>query len=141
MPICPSGHKLRSSVLGNLTELPLPLALLRGFFVCSMTLLLGMLEDIRFTCEGRRPFGLIFMTGTLLVLGIIAFGDAWLWAGRPGPVNRLTTRACGMALGTLIPAVVACHALYFHWSTRVQSQLMQGMTALVKYWIRQRGLS
>ncbi len=115
MPICPLGHKLRSIVLGNLTELTLPLAFLRGLGGCGLALALGILEDFRSTRMGSPHLGLMLMTGGGLVFGMIAFIDAWRWAGANGPVHRLTSRACGIALGSAVPAVVATHALYFHW--------------------------
>jgi hypothetical protein len=50
-----------------------------------------------------------------LILGAIAFVYAWSWAGRSGPIHRLTSRACGVALGYLVPAAIISHALYFQW--------------------------
>jgi hypothetical protein len=69
---------------------------MRGLAGSGVLLLLGMLTDLRFRYHSWHPVGLVLMTGMGLVIGITAFCDAWLWAGMPGPVHRLTTRACGV---------------------------------------------
>jgi hypothetical protein len=114
MPICPSGHKLRN-IVGYTTELSLPPASVRGLGLSCTLLLFGLFED-----GLRKPtpwphMMLAVITGLVLLLGAIAFGYAWTWAGLNGPVHRLTSRACGMAFGCLVPGIVASHALCFHW--------------------------
>ncbi len=70
------------------------------------------------------------MTCMELVIGTLAFGRGWIWAGREGPVQRLTSRAFGIGLGSLIPALVACHALYFNWATSVEAACGKEMIRL-----------
>jgi hypothetical protein len=65
--------------------------------------------------------GFVGTTTAMLVVGIIAFGHAWIWAGMEEPAHRLTTRAVGMAMGYLVPVIPALNALYFHWDHFAQS--------------------
>ncbi len=106
-----------------MTELPLPLAFLRGLVISSLVLVLGMLEDLRLPLWSRTHLCLGLITGITLIMGFIFFAYAWNWAGRDGPVHRLASRACGVALGYLVPAIAASHALYFHWVGAFQSAL------------------
>lgn len=80
------------------------------------------------------------MAGIALVIGIVGLSDAWLWAGMNGPVHRLTTRAFGIGLGSVIPAVVAGHALYFKWANSAEAAFVQGMINLVDLAWRRRWL-
>ena len=52
-----------------------------------------------------------------------------------GPVHRLTSRACGVAFGYLVPAIISSHALYFHWANpaavALQGQLKKLLSSLV----------
>ncbi len=130
-PVCPSGHKLRSPVLGDLSELSLARAIFRGLLLSATTLALGMLEDLRKGPTGRPHLGLMLMTATGLILGTIAFNSAWKWAGATGPVHRLASRALGTAVGDLVPAIAASHALYFHWADAAQTAFYQGIFHLV----------
>jgi hypothetical protein len=126
-PVCPREHRLRNRFLGNMTELGLPLAFLRGLAICGTALLLGMIEDLRFPPGARSNLGLTMMAGVGLVMGTTAFGFAWAWAGRSGPVHRLTSRACGVGLGYLVPALAASHGLYFHWVHAAQMACANGL--------------
>ncbi len=134
IPICPSGHKLRT-VIGYTTELPLPLAFLRGLACSSTLLLLGLIQNESPRAAVPPQAWLMFNTAFLFLIGMIAFGYAWTWAGMEGPVHRLTSRACGVALGYLVPAVISSHALYFHWANpaavALQGQLKKLLSALV----------
>jgi hypothetical protein len=137
-PVCPQGHRLRNRFLGNMTELALPLAFLRGLAVCGTALILGMMEDLRFPPGLRSKLvvtnlGLTMMTGVALILGATAFGYAWDWAGRSGPVHRLVSRACGIALGYLVPAIAASHALYFHWVHAAQMACAKGLLRVIGF--------
>lgn len=88
--------------------------------ICSLLLGYAVLIDLR---KDRRGSHLVSDPHLFLKLTIVAglfcamvdFADAWKWAGRQGPVNRLAPRACGTALGFAMPAIVVLHALYFHW--------------------------
>jgi hypothetical protein len=115
--------------------LTLPLAFLRGFGFCGLALTLGVLQDFRAARIGLPHFGfphfgLMAMTGVGLVYGGIAVVYAWRWAGLQGPANRLTSRACGVALGSAVPAIIASHALYFHWVNSVEAACGQGLLHL-----------
>jgi hypothetical protein len=132
-PVCPSGHQLRDRLLGNMTELALPLAFLRGLLVSCVALVLGMLEDLRFPPGWQSHLGLTLMAALGLILGMIAFGYAWSWAGRSGPVHRLTSRACGVALGYLVPASIISHALYFHWAGPLQTACVNGLLCVIVF--------
>lgn len=120
VPVCPAGHCLRSQVLGNLSEMPLAGALARALAFSAIGLWLGLAEDSRLGLTGGPHVAVKIMTAVAFAIGIIALGDAWLWAGRSGPVHRLTGRALGTAAGYLVPAIAGCHALYFHWAEPVQ---------------------
>jgi hypothetical protein len=116
VPICPAGHILRRRALGNLTELWLIWALLRGLAISSAVLALGALQDLYPVTGGRRQMGLLGAGACMLGFGVAAFCHAWIWAGMEGPARRLTPRALGMALGFLVPVIPASNALYFHWT-------------------------
>jgi hypothetical protein len=131
MPICQSGHKLRSQILGDLTELSLAPALLRGLFFSGLAIIFGMLQDLRLGRDGR-PLGLLMTTGMTLIVGAIALNDSWTWAGRDGPVHRLTARAFGMAMGCFVPAIIASHALYFHWAVFAERAWGNGIIRLIR---------
>jgi hypothetical protein len=113
-----------------MTELALPLGFCRGLSICATALALGTLEDVRLARTGWPHLGLMVVTGLGLLLGLIAVGYAWLWAGSAGPVHRLTSRACGVAFGYLIPALVASHGLYFHWVDLVEEVCGQELQRL-----------
>jgi hypothetical protein len=118
------------------SELSLPLAFLRGLGLSCILLVLGLVEDdLR---RASRPAHLLLtaMTGSVPLLGVIAFGCARAWAGAKGPVHRLTSRACGMAFGHLVPAVVASHALYFHWADPVAAAVRTGLKTLIAWVLR-----
>lgn len=126
--MCPAGHPLRS-IIGNTTDISLPIALLLGFRNGCLLLLVGVLEDFRFARMSPH-LGLTIVIVGLLIIGIIAFSRAWNWAGMIGPVKRLSARACGMAIGYLIPAVIASHSLYFHWVEAVEDGLYRQLSRL-----------
>jgi hypothetical protein len=130
VPTCPSGHRLRTEILGNLTAAPLIVPLLRTGFASFLGLVAGMLEDLRGLRSLYPHFGLVLMTIVVSILGIIALGKAWSWAGMNGPVNRLTARAFGSALGYLLPSIIACHALYFRWADALEAALTRGILTL-----------
>ncbi len=130
IPVCPTGHRLRSAVLGNLTEGPVAVALLRGLITSALFLVLGMLEDARLEQRGSHlyaHFALLVMTAILLIRGTLAFYKAWDWAGVEGPVHRLTPRALGMAFGCLLPSLAITHALYFQWADFLEAALRQAL--------------
>ena len=132
VPICPSGHRLRTEILGNLTAVPLIVALLRaGFFSC-LGLVIGMLKDLQFARTIYPRLGLVVMTAVLSILGIIALGKAWSWTGMQGPANRLADRALGSALGYLLPVIIPCHALYFSWADVLEAGLEQRILDLIQ---------
>ena len=131
-PVCPAGHKLRRQVLGNLTELNLPLAFLRGLCISVAALVMAILDDLRLTASEGPHLGLMMMAGLGLVFGTIAFTDAWIWAGLIGPVHRLASRACGVALGFAVPAIVASHALYFHWAAAAEAAFGEALLHLLE---------
>ena len=115
-PVCPAGHKLRG-VMGYTTELSLPRAFLQGLGRGFLLIALGFFQDLRFVQRARTwpHLDLLVTAGIALVLGLFSFGRAWIWAGREGPVHRLTSRACGTAMGYFAMGTVACHAMYFEW--------------------------
>jgi hypothetical protein len=96
-------------------------------------MVLGMLEDARFPRGWRIHLGLTLMTILELILGAIAFGYAWSWAGQSGPVHKLTSRACGVALGYLAPAAIISHALYFHWVAALQAACANGLLCAIGF--------
>jgi hypothetical protein len=109
------------------------MAFLRGLLVCCVALVLGMLEDLRFPAGWRSHLGLALVTRVALILGTVAFGYAWNWAGRSGPVHRLTSRACGVALGYLVPATTISHTLYFHWVSALQTACANGLLRAIGF--------
>lgn len=127
MPICPARHHLRSQVVGDLTEISLAKASLQGFAFCATYLLVGIMEDARRGPLATNHVPLMLMTGLALILGTLALADAWTWAGRSEPAYRLTRRAFGNAVGFLLPALIAAHALYFHWIGPVESAFYHSM--------------
>ena len=132
VPICPSGHWLKTSI-GHMREMPLALSFLRSAGIACAFLTSGLLPGEGGTMIFGPHFILVFVTSTLLVIGMAAFDKAWTWAGMEGPVKRLVPRACGAAFGYLIPAVVSCHALYFDWVNRVREILAKSLNALVHF--------
>lgn len=91
VPICDRGHKLRNQIIGDHTELPLPWAFLRGLFACSLTLLLGILSDMRSSgrsFRGLSHLSVIVVTGSAAVFGMMALSQAWTWLGVRGPASR-----------------------------------------------------
>ncbi len=141
-PVCPNGHRLRSRLMGNMTELALPWAILRGLAISATSLVMGMLQDMRTHLSPRNHLGLTMMTAVGLILGCITFGYAWSWAGRSGPVHRLTSRACGEAVGFLVPALIMLHALYFHWAGMLQRAFVTELVrvaGIVLHWSADTG--
>lgn len=116
-----------------MTHLALPLALARGLFVCGFSLILAILQDLRSPRLSTSHLGLAMITGGGLVCGTIAFGYAWNWAGRSGPVHTLTSRACGVALGYLAPSVITSHALYFHWAGGLEAVCANGLVHVFEW--------
>jgi hypothetical protein len=113
-PVCPSGHCLIHYVIGKQTELSLPLSFLRGFSLSLVCLVYAIVQDLRWGKPGNHL--LVVVAAAMMVgWGLLAWGYAWTWAGRTGPVHRLTSRACGVAFGFLVPALIAGHALFFNW--------------------------
>jgi hypothetical protein len=105
-------------------------ALFRALTVCLLFLALGLLEDMRLT-PGSFALGLLICAGTLLIFGTIAFVQAWIWAGKPGPVQRLTARACGAAIYCMSTAVVTIHAIYFGWVNSIEGPCHREIPVLV----------
>ena len=132
IPTCERGHRLRRQILGNLTELPLAAAFLRGLAVSTLAILLGALRDIRLAGTKWPHLALMAMAATSLVCGAVAFYYAWVWAGLNGPVRRLTTRACGTAFGYAVPVLIVSHGLYFHWLDPVGAACVRGMIHLLE---------
>ena len=133
-PVCGRGHKLRSQIIGENTELPLPWAFLRGLFACSLGLLLGILNDMR--SSGRSFLGfshisVLVVTVSAAVFGIIAFGHAWTWLGVRGPARRLAPRAMGSALGYLVPSAGMGIALYLNWIVPIEAVCGEQVRRLV----------
>jgi hypothetical protein len=96
-----------------------------------LVLVLGILEDQRLPPRANpHHVGLSIITAAGLILGAVAFAYAWSWAGRTGPVNRLTSRAFGIAMGYLVPSAIALHALCFHWASTLQSGFTNGLLVL-----------
>lgn len=139
MPVCPAGHKLRTQFLGDLTDLSLGLALLRGLALSIVAILFGILQDL-----GRRRtvipcLGMAVLAGFMVIIGLNDLADAWRWSGKGGPVYRLTPRAFGMALGFLVPALVAMHALYFRWAGSLEHAVNHLLLALLHTFQQIRG--
>ena len=95
-------------------------AFLRASLACVLLMTVAIAMDFGHTRQGRpatdgsHPY-LKFMIGFAVLGAVMAFGDAWSWAGRSGPVKRLTALAFGTGFGFAIPAVIAVHGLYFGW--------------------------
>ena len=63
------------------TELPLPLAFLRGLAGSSILLLLGLIQNESPRAAVPPQAWLMFNTAFLFLIGMMAFGYAWTWAG------------------------------------------------------------
>lgn len=133
MPICPSGHKLRT-VVGYSRPLSLPIAFLVGLLLSCAVLVFGILEDERRVATPSPHLILKLATGAMFLYGAMALCHAWNWAGSNGPVKLLAPRACGMAFGYLVPAVVSSHALYFEWVNPVATAALVELKKLVFGW-------
>lgn len=121
-------------MFGNLKDnISLEFAFARALLLCAFLMLVGMLEDLRYPIGSRIHMGVVMMTAFALIFGIIAFIYAFLWAGRTGPVHRLTALACGTALGYMVPAIVASHALYFGWIGPAQTAYAHGLLRLLGF--------
>ena len=125
-PVCANGHRLRNGLLGDLRQVSAWRAFLRGFLVCGAALCFALVEDA-LTPATTSDWRLRVFTATGLLVGALTFHYAWKWGVRSGPVHRLATRAVGVALGFLAPALVASHALYFEWAPQVQTVCAHGL--------------
>ena len=105
-------------MVGDLTDRSVGYAIMRSLGLTTLFFFCAVVEDLRprahlHSYEHACLFG---MTLLVLAIGSVALMDAWLWAGRHGPVHRLTERAFGTAIGALIPGIACLHALYFGWA-------------------------
>lgn len=121
-PVCPSGHPLRSTVIGNMKPSSGLFGFLRGF---GFSMLIAAAVTLRVTAT-PHPNALLTwwvlagMAAVLACHGLVALFWAWTWVDREGPVSRLAPRSAGIAFGYLVTAF----ALWFGAYTGVINSLM-----------------
>ena len=113
-PVCPSGHALRSTVIGNMKPSSAAFGFFRGF---GLSMLIAVMVTLRVTAMPHPNaqftwWALACFSALLAGHGLVALYWAWTWIDRKGPVARLVPRSAGVAFGYLLTAFALWFGAY-----------------------------